>query len=236
MNHVSLIAKRCDVATIGRVLLLAAIAFLAGCVSSPWREREAKAYYEAQQKLALDRKPLFELKAQPGQAIMLTGVESLTVNDPREQRVESLPQQRSPIWDTINSIVRVGAQVYGAKVASDGVVSIVDHVTRNAGDHSVTTTTITGSYNEQGDTFTNSIRGDVSGTGAGIGNTYSSADTMTTVSGRGNVVGNDVGRDVITGNSNNNSGRQGSPGPIDNSGQCQGDGCQGEGTEAPPQP
>lgn len=216
------------------LILVICLACLAGCVSSPWREREAKAYYEAQAKLALDRKPLFELKAQPGQVVMLTGVESLTVNDPREQRIDALPQQRSPIWDTINTIVRVGAQVYGAKIASDGVVNIVDHVTRNAGDHSVTTTTITGSYNEQGDTLTNSIRGDVSGTGAGVGNAYTSADT--TVTGRGNAVGNDVGRDVITGSNNNNSGRQGSPGPIDNSGQCQGDGCQGEGVTAPPEP
>jgi hypothetical protein len=231
--------------TLARAAVLVALAFISGCASSPWREREAKAYYEAQQKLALDRKPLFELKAQPGQVIMLTGVESLTVNDPREQRIDALPQQRSPIWDTINSVVRVGAQVYGAKIASDGVANIIDHVTRNAGDHSVTTTTITdsynsqgdtitGSYNAQGDTLTNSIRGDVSGAGAGVGTTYSSADT--TVTGRGNAVGNAVGRDLITGNANNNGGRQNSPGPIDNSGQCQGEGCQGEGAEAPPEP
>lgn len=226
MKHVNIFARM--------VALLTCVA-LAGCVSSPWREREAKAYYEAQQKLALDRKPLFELRAQAGQTITLSGVEAIVVNDPREQRIDALPQQRSPVWDTINTVLRVGAQVYGAKVAADGVVNIVDSVARNAGNHSVTTTTISGSYNTQGDTLVNSIRGNVTGPGAGISNGYSSADTA--VSGTGNAVGNDVGRDVITGNANNNSGRQDSPGPIDNSNpgnECQGEGCQGAGS--PPEP
>lgn len=210
------------------LILLVALAVIAlpGCVHTKWRAHEAKAYYDSQQALAKARKPLFELKAQPGQVIMLTGVESLTVNDPREQRIDALPQQRSPAWELIGNVLRIGGQIYGAKLAADGVVNIVDHATRNAGDHSVTT--ITGSYNTQGDTLTNSIRGDVSGAGAGIGNTYSSADT--TVTGNGNATGVDAGRDVNVGDQNANTGRIHSNDDYSNDGnECTGERCQGNG-------
>lgn len=207
------------------VILFVIPAIVAGCANNPWREREAKAYYESQQKLLAERKPLFELKAQPGQTIQLTGVESLTVNDPRETEIKALPQQRSPAWEAFNSLLRVGAQVYGAKVASDGVVAIVEHATRNAGDHSVTN--IAGSFNTQGDTLTGSIGGNVTGNGAGLGNTFTHVDRS--VAGNGNAVGVTAGRDVNIGDRNGNSGRQDSPSddhsnPGDD---CTGDACQG---------
>lgn len=213
-----------------RILLVVAalglLAALSGCANNPWREREAKSYYENQQKLLAERKPLFELKAQPGQVIMLTGVESLTVNDPREAQIQALPQQRSPAWETINTLLRAGLQIAGAKIASDGIVNIVEHATRNAGDHSVTT--ITGSFNRQGDTLNGSIGGNVSGDGAGIGTTFTHVDRS--VAGNGNAVGVTAGRDVNLGDRNGNSGRQDSPDTDDHSNpgnDCTGRLCQG---------
>lgn len=206
---------------------LLTLALLAGCANNPWREREAKSFYESQQKLLSERKPLFELKAQPGQVIMLTGVESLTVNDPREAQIQALPQQRSPVWDTLNTVLRIGAQAYGAKVASDGVVAIVEHATRNAGDHSVTT--VTGSYNTQGDTLTGSIGGSVTGNGSGIGNAFTHVDRS--VAGDGNAVDVTAGRDVNLGDRNGNSGRQDSPDDdhSDPGNDCSGEQCQSTG-------
>lgn len=214
------------------LVLLLVSSLLAGCANNRWRAQEATAYYNNQQLLATARKPLFELKAQPGQVIMLTGVESLVVNDPREQRIEALPQQRSPAWELLATALRIGGQVYGAKVAADGVVNIVEHATRNAGDHSITTTTISDSYNTQGDTLTNSIRGNVNGAGAGVGNEYSSADTN--VRGNGNATGVDAGRDVNVGDRNANTGRQDSPDDNSNPGnECTGERCQGNGDIQP---
>ena len=174
---------------------------LAGCTSNRWRAQEAGAYYAAQKELATTRKPLFELRAQPGQTITLSGVESLTVNDPREIEIKALPQERHPAWQTIDKLLGIGAQVYGAKVVADGVTDLVSIVASNAGNHSVptTNTAITGSYNTQGDTLTNSIGGDVRGDGAGVANTYTSRDTATTVTGDRNATGSTAGRDVNLG-------------------------------------
>lgn len=174
---------------------------LGGCVNNRWRADEAKEYYKAQKELATTRKPLFELRAQPGQTITLSGVESLTVNDPREVEIKALPQERHPAWQTLDKLLGIGAQVYGAKVVADGVTDLVGIVARSAGNHSVTTTNtaITGSYNTQGDTLTNSIGGDVRGDGSGVGNTYTSRDTATSVAGDRNAVNSTAGRDVNLG-------------------------------------
>jgi hypothetical protein len=185
------------------IVTLVAFALIAGCADNRWRTQEAQAYYQSQQQLAATRKPLFELKAQPGQTITLQGVESLTVNDPREQKVAPLPEHRSQVLDTVLGVTKIAAGVYGLKVAADGVVNLADKVGKNGGDHSVTT--ITGSYNTQGDTLTGSIKGDVSGNGAGVGNTYT--DGSTHVDGNGNAVGD--GNYVPSGDNN----RQDSNGP-----------------------
>lgn len=180
-----------------RIALLCAVALLAACSTNRWRAQEAGAYYTAQKELATTRKPLFELRAQPGQTITLSGVESLTVNDPREVEIKALPQERHPAWQTIDKLLGIGAQVYGAKVIADGVTDLVSIVASSAGNHSVTTTntTIADSYNTQGDTLTNSIGGDVHGDGSGVGNSYTSRDTATTVTGDRNAVNSTAGRD-----------------------------------------
>lgn len=216
-----------------RISLVCVLALLAACSTNRWRAQEATAYYTAQKELATTRKPLFELRAQPGQTITLSGVESLTVNDPREVDIKALPQERHPAWQTLDKLLGIGAQVYGAKVIADGVVDLVSIASRNAGDHSITntTTTVSGSYNTQGDTLTNSIGGNVRGDGSGIGNTYVSRDT--TVSGDRNATGTQAGRDVNIGD--------GSASPTNRDDhsvrgdQCEGERCQ-QRAEPEPEP
>lgn len=189
--------------TIRLIAVCTIIVLLAGCADNRWRSAEAQAYYQSQQQLAQNRKPLFELKAQPGQTITLSGVESLTVNDPREVHVNALPEHRSQALDVLMGIAKIGGEVYGLKLATDGVVNLADAVGKNGGDHSITN--IDGSYNTQGDTLTNAIKGNVTGNGSGVGNTYTDGSVHV----RGN--GNGVGRGNGVQNGNNN--RQNSNGP-----------------------
>jgi hypothetical protein len=205
------------------VLLIAA---LTGCTHNSHRTAEATAYVNAQKELAIARKPLFELRAQPGQTITLSGVEALVINDPREQRIEALPQQRNEFFPTVLGLAKLGVQVYAGEQQKDMWLGITQSIGANAGDHS--TTMITDSYNTRGDEISDSnlISGGVTGDGAGIGNAFDDADT--TLSGNGSALGNQnvvdnqaVGRDRIEGDRNQNSGRQESDGPYDNDVDCQ---------------
>jgi len=186
------------------LLVCSALVLLAGCTENRWRAQEAQSYYTSQQQLAATRKPLFELKAQPGQTIQLSGIESLTVNDPREQKVDALPEHRNQLLDSAVKVLSIAAPLVGAKIAADGVTNLVDVVGKNGGDHSVTN--ITGSYNSQGDTLNGSIKGNVSGNGAGVGNVYH--DSSTAIAGNGNAAG--TSNNVQNGNDN----RQSSSGPT----------------------
>lgn len=95
---------RCPVHILIRLASLAlALVVLAGCAYNRHRATEATAYYEQQAALIKERKPLFELRAQPGQTITLSGVESLTVNDPRQAQLNPLPQVESPAWRIIGA-------------------------------------------------------------------------------------------------------------------------------------
>jgi hypothetical protein len=208
MNRLSLLPRSYTQHSLWQILLvltvLVVLALMTGCADNRWRAQEASQFYQSQQQLAQTRKPLFELKAQPGQTITLSGVESLTVNDPREAKVEALPEHRSQVLDTVLGIAKIGAEVYGVKEAADGVVKLAGVVGANGGNHSVTN--ITGSYNTQGDTLSGSIKGNVAGNGAGVGNVY--RDGSTHVDGSGNGVG--TGNNLQNGNEN----RQGSSGPT----------------------
>lgn len=206
-----------------KYLLAIALALLSACTFNRHRTDEATAYVNAQKELAVARKPLFELKAQPGQTITLTGVESLTVNDPREQRIAPLPQQRSEFFPTLLGIAKLGAQVWQGEQNKEMWLGITGAITANAGDHS--TTTLTDSYNQRGDEIVDSnlISGNVEGDGAGIGNVLTRTETNTTLSGDGSALGDEnlvdnqeVGGDRIEGDRNQNSGRQDSDGPFDN--------------------
>lgn len=205
--------------------LLVLVVLLSGCVNNKWRKDEATAFYTAQKELATTRKPLFELRAQPGQTIQLSGVESLTVNDPREATIAPLPQTESPAWRILDRALGIAGNAYMTKTLADGVVDIVATAASNAGDHSITNTAITGSYNTQGDTLTGSIGGSVNGDGSGIGTTYTSRDT--TVSGSRNAVGTQAGRDVAIGDGSQ------SPVTIDDH-STRGDICDGEQCQSKP--
>lgn len=172
--------------------ILIAVA-LVGCAHNAHRTAEAQAYYQAQQAQAEQRPPLFELRAQPGQTIQLSGVESLVVNDPREISINPLPQQRNQMLGLFETALRVAAPIYGAKIAADGLVDLADSIGRNSGDHSVTT--ISDSYNTRGDT----VDGDVSGTGAGIGNTATIGNGAAVGDGNwvDNATGDRAGGDLI---------------------------------------
>lgn len=104
---------RCPVHILTRFALLAlAVVVLAGCAYNRHRATEATAYYEQQAALIKGRQPLFELKAQPGQTITLSGVESLRVNDPRETHLNPLPQVESPAWRIIGAALPAVVTAY----------------------------------------------------------------------------------------------------------------------------
>lgn len=174
--------------------LIATLLLATGCAHNAHRTAEAQAYYEAQRSLADERPPLFELRAQPGEAIVLQGVAELVVHDPREQAIRALPAQRSQALELFGSLLRIGGQVYGMKVVADSVVDLADSVGRNAGDHS--TTRISDSYNPRGHT----VEGDATGSALGDGNAID------------NTVGDRAGRDLIGRDRIDNQGRIGSDG------------------------
>ena len=199
--------------------LMMALLLATGCAHNAHRTAEAQAYYDAQRALVEQRAPLFEMRAQPGEAIVLQGVERLVVHDPREAHIQSLPAQRSQAMELAGDLLRIGGQVFGLKVVADGLVDLADRVGHNAGDHS--TTTIRDSYNQRGHT----IDGDVSGPGAGIGNRFRIGDGSVVGDGSAvdNAVGDRAGRDLIGRDRvNNRGGRYNSPGPFDESGDCRG--------------
>lgn len=112
------------------IVMLLCLGLLAGCAYNRHRATEATAYYEQQAALIKERKPLFELRAQPGQTITLSGVESLTVNDPREAQVNPLPVQESPVWRivgaTLPSLVTGFVGVRQAEIARDNTAAQYD--------------------------------------------------------------------------------------------------------------
>lgn len=158
------------------IAALIAIAALTGCVHNKHRTEEATAYVNAQKETIKARPPLFELKAKEGEHIVLQGVESITVHDPRIQEVKPLPAQRSQAVEFLGKLVDAGAGVAKTKIGADAAVDVVTAIMDRSGDHSVTTTTITDSYNpdnsSRGDEINDSqiIGGNVEGPGAGIGN------------------------------------------------------------------
>lgn len=107
-----------------RILILAATLALAACTTSPRNaiiedgkvtnltsaEATTLVKQDIRQKKVADvqknAKPIFELKAQPGQTILISGVESLTVNVPLDTR-ELLAEQP----DSVSENVQMAGQV-----------------------------------------------------------------------------------------------------------------------------
>lgn len=215
--------------------LIASAVFLVGCVHNEHRTAESKAYIDGQLSALERQKPIVEFEAADGQQITLGGVKAFRVYAPMNTQIRALPQQRSAIADFGMKLLDTGIKVAGYKFASDTLNTIFTKFADSAGDHSVTT--ITDSYNDSsdhsqhGDTINDSnlIGGNVTGPGAGIGN---SLDASNDVSGDGSAAGD--GNTLINGDNANNSGtiRQDSPGPISDDG----DDCTGGCDSATPVP
>jgi hypothetical protein len=71
------------------------------------------AYYaDSLKTLAAQRKPLFELKAQPGQQITMSGVESITVDAPNNAAAQlQAPAAKPTWWDGIAKVLMAGTPI-----------------------------------------------------------------------------------------------------------------------------
>lgn len=140
----------------------------------------------------------------------------------QSERVERPAQYRSQAGTVLGLVERalsVGAAVYGQKIQGDSLVDLAGVIAGSAGDrsqhfdysdHSATdnSVSIADSYNEQGDTISDS------------------GNTTVSDSNNGNAGRDLIGRDRVDNSGNiGNDNRQGSDGPIDNS--DDGDDCSG---------
>lgn len=140
----------------------------------------------------------------------------------QSERVERPVQYRSQAGTVLGLVERalsVGAAVYGQKIQGDSLVDLAGVIAGSAGDrsqhfdysdHSATdnSVSIADSYNEQGDTISDS------------------GNTTVSDSNNGNAGRDLIGRDRVDNSGNiGNDNRQGSDGPIDNS--DDGDDCSG---------
>lgn len=142
-------------------------------------------------------------------------VQSERVNRPVQYR-----SQAGTVLGLVERALSVGAAVYGQKIQGDSLVDLAGVIAGSAGDRSQhfdysdnsetdNSVSIADSYNEQGDTISDS------------GNT-TIADSY-----NGNAGRDLIGRDRVDNSGNiGNDNRQESPGPIDNS--DDGDDCSGE--------
>ncbi len=103
------------------------LALLQGCVggSADW--------YKAQLEAMDKRKPIFELKAKPGEKITLGGVESLIVwGDGANTSLAPYQDPWAPVVREGLGILGMGASLY---LSGTQVVELADAVGRNAGTH-----------------------------------------------------------------------------------------------------
>jgi hypothetical protein len=203
-----------------------AMLLLTACTHNRWRAEEARAHYAAQSAAIEKRTPLFELRAAEGHVIELRGVSALIVHDPREQRIEALPQPEHPAWGVARSLLPAVVTglvgIHQARYMRDTAREQYDWLGRvvESAQPSVTVGRdyITGSQHIGDAVGRDLISGHV---GDAIGRDRIGRDQV------------HVGRDQITGDRNHNRGRQDSPGPIE-SGDCR-DGADCS-TQPPPPP
>lgn len=141
------------------------------------------------------------------------------VQSERIERPAQYRSQASTVLGLVERALSVGAAVYGQKIQGDSLVDLAGVIAGSAGDrsqhfdysdHSATdnSVSIADSYNEQGDTISDS------------------GNTTVSDSNNGNAGRDLIGRDRVDNSGNiGNDNRQGSDGPIDNS--DDGDDCSG---------
>lgn len=141
------------------------------------------------------------------------------VQSERVERPAQYRSQASTVLGLVERALSVGAAVYGQKIQGDSLVDLAGVIAGSAGDrsqhfdysdHSATdnSVSIADSYNEQGDTISDS------------------GNTTIANSNNGNAGRDLIGRDRVDNSGNiGNDNRQGSDGPIENS--DDGDDCSG---------
>lgn len=193
------------------------------------RTDEARAHYQAQETAIKERKPIFELRAQEGQTIVLQGVSELIVHDPREQRIEAMPQREHPLWGiaraTLPSLVTGYVGITQGRYSRDIAREQYDFLGRVI-EGATPSVTVGGDY--------------ISGQqhiGDNVGRDYITGHVGDAI-GRDRFGRDQIGRDQVIGDRNLNRGRQDSPGPIDDhSGDCrEGTDCSVTPPPAPPDP
>lgn len=187
---------------LGLILLLLAIALMAGCSHNAHRAAAEAAYYEAQASALVERQPIVELVARPGEAIVLQGVERFAVYAPDgNQGIRQYQGGSNPWIDALRILGDIGLKGFGVYELSKFATAAVTHAGGN------TSINNSGRMDSPGDT----AGGDLIH-GGRIDN-----------SGRIGSDGDDIGGDRI-----DNSGRwyspgddrDTSPGPIDQGGDC----------------
>jgi len=122
------------------VCLAGAAILAAGCAST----EEKQAYIDAQLKALSQQKPLLELRAKPGEAIELKGVEALLVHAPVGGGNGLIRQHQNEWAPVLREGLGLAGMVAGIYYGGEAAVRLADTVGRNAGTH------ITGSFNNQG--------------------------------------------------------------------------------------
>lgn len=205
-------------------LAIAAILLTAGCAAS------RQAYYDAASNAAAANasasKAQFDalaVAAEKCSTDSCAGMAMMGIALTRPPEAQAPAQYIEPglrILGTVDRVIGAGGQILGEKFRMQGMVDLVETVSTNSGDrsqhfdysdHSATdnSVSIADSYNEQGDTISDS------------------GNTTIENSNNGNAGRDLIGRDRIDNSGNiGQDNRQDSPGPIDQS--DDGDDCSGE--------
>ena len=108
-----------------KYLLAITLALLSACTFNRHRTDEATAYVNAQKDLAIARKPLFELKAQPGQTITLTGSSAIISwpapsTDYVLEEATTLLTPTTTIWTPVGIVPTVSAGMNTVTITGAG--------------------------------------------------------------------------------------------------------------------
>lgn len=211
------------------VFVLLAGIVLAGCTHTRHRATAEAAYYDAQARAQAERAPIVELVAQPGEAITLQGVERFAVYAPEgSEGVRQYQSGPNPWVQALGILGDVGLKGYGVHQLAEFATSAVT----NAGGN--TSISNSGRMASPGDTAGGDlIHGDRIDNSGRIGSPGHDGN-----SGRIGSDGDDIAGDRIDNTGRWHSpgdDRDGSPGPIDESGNCRDGGdCSADPPDGPP--
>src|SRR5574343_759757 len=161
-----------------KLLLIPLVLFLVGCATMADRDQ----FYQAQQVffkniINQEQPPLFAMEAVPGKAIEnLASISVYMPQAPIDPKSFKQFSDAHPAWDVVGTTIKTAGQVLGIYFIADGVKSIFDTVTRNAGS---TTMTLNGTGNTA--TIAGPTVNSLSGTGHVAGGIVDQTHTPTIV-------------------------------------------------------